>query len=70
MWSLAADIPDGLLYGIVPIALAGMLSLIVFLVRTAGKSESRINLIDQATVEQDKDLADHEARLRALERRP
>jgi hypothetical protein len=69
VWHLAANIPDGLLYGIVPVALAGILSLIVFLVRTAGKNESRINLIDAATVEQDKDLADHEARIRALEQR-
>lgn len=69
MWLLAAEIPDGLIYGIVPVALAGILSLIVFLVRTAGKNESRINLIDATTVEQDRDLADHEARIRALESR-
>ncbi len=67
MWSLAAEVPDGLIYGLAPVILAGMFSLLVFLIRTAGKNESRINLIDQATVTQDKLLADHEDRLRDLE---
>lgn len=70
MWFFAANIPDGLIYGLAPVILAGMFSLIVFLIRTAGKNESRINLIDQATVAQDKVLDDHEDRLRDLERRP
>lgn len=69
MWALAAEIPDGLIYGIVPVALAGIMSLIVFLIRTAGKNESRINVNDGATIQQDKILDDHEARLRALEGR-
>lgn len=69
MWCLAATVPDGLIFGLAPVLLVGIFSLIAFLIRTAGKNESRLNVNDEVTAALARASLDHESRLRSLERR-
>jgi hypothetical protein len=62
VWIFAAQVPDGLLYGIVPIIFSALFAWGAWVTLHASRTEAQA---DSATA----DIADHETRLRALEAR-
>jgi hypothetical protein len=61
---LATEVPDGLLFGLAPVAVTLFASFLVWLVLKSGKSESRLDVKDAQDQVRDKTLQDHEERLR------
>lgn len=59
---VGAEIPDGVVYGIIPVVLGGMMALLAYIVRTLGKVDGRV-------AANEKDLTLHNERILYLERR-
>lgn len=61
---LVTEVPDGLLFGLAPVAVTLFASFLVWLVLKSGKSESRLDVKDAQDETRDATLKDHEERLR------
>ena len=65
---LAAEIPDGLLYGLAPVVAAAVFGLMAWMVRELGRVSST-NAATEARLEAgERRMDDHDSRLRELER--
>ncbi len=62
MWSLATEIPDGLVYAVIPVSLTLIVALMAWIVR-------ELSRISVANARSEQTLEDHERRIGELEHR-
>lgn len=64
---LGAEIPDGYLIAVAPIFVTSVLGLLAWIVREMFRTTARLDALDARDREREKDLGDHEQRIRHLE---
>ena len=69
MWTFAASIPDGYLIALIPIVGAIACGIGAWVFRGMSNGDRRLTVLEGHDQEHIKDIADHENRLRDLERR-